>query len=90
MQKLPKLSTPRHQEDFKMATWVDFKAIKAKREEPWPSVKYLRPGAKATGWVLLHNVPIWYELWRQFNGFQPTVSAPDTDNPTGQSERSSP
>ena len=68
----------------------DTKAIAAKKEEPWPSTKYLRPGAKATGWVLLKDVPLWYEIWRQFNGFQPTVPAPETDTPAGQSESASP
>jgi multidrug efflux pump subunit AcrA (membrane-fusion protein) len=72
---------------YRIIVVPDYKAIKAKNEEPWPSEKYLRPGAKATGWVLLSNVPVWYELWRQFNGFQPTVPTPTTDNPTGQSEQ---
>jgi multidrug resistance efflux pump len=71
---------------YRIIVVPDYDAIAKKKEEPWPSSKYLRPGAKATGWVLLRNVPIWYELWRQFNGFQPTVASPDTDNPTGQSE----
>jgi membrane fusion protein, adhesin transport system len=71
---------------YRIIVVPDYKAIAEKKEEPWPSVKYLRPGAQATGWVLLGSVPIWYELWRQFNGFQPTVSSPQSDSPTGQSE----
>lgn len=71
---------------YRIIVVPDYKAIADKKEEPWPSVKYLRPGAKATGWVLLNSVPIWYELWRQFNGFQPTVTSPESDSPTGQSE----
>jgi len=71
---------------YRIIVVPDKAAIDAKKEEPWPSVKYLRPGAKATGWVLLKNVPLWYEIWRQFNGFQPTVPSPDTDSPTGDSE----
>ena len=63
-----------------------YEAIEKKQEEPWPSIKYLRPGAQATGWVLLSNVPLWYELWRQFNGFQPTVPSPTTDSQTGESQ----
>jgi membrane fusion protein, adhesin transport system len=70
---------------YRIIVVPDHEAIAAKKEEPWPSPKYLRPGAKATGWVLLKNVPLWYELWRQFNGFQPTVPAPDTDSQTGAS-----
>ena len=37
--------------------------------EPWP--KELRVGAGADGMALLNDVPIWYELWRQLNGFPP-------------------
>jgi hypothetical protein len=25
------------------------------------------------GWVMLDNVPVWYELWRQLNGFPPSL-----------------
>ncbi len=35
----------------------------------WP--KELRPGSGAKGIALLNNVPLWYEIWRQFNGFPP-------------------
>lgn len=38
-------------------------------ERPWPDI--LRPGSGAQGMILLKNVPIWYELWRQLNGFPP-------------------
>lgn len=38
-------------------------------DEPWP--KELRPGSGAQGIALLNNVPLWYEIWRQFNGFPP-------------------
>lgn len=43
--------------------------------EPWPSGRYLRQGVRANGWVLLNRVRLGYELWRQFNGFPPTISA---------------
>ena len=36
---------------------------------PWPAA--LRPGSGAQGVVLLGNVPVWYELWRQLNAFPP-------------------
>jgi multidrug resistance efflux pump len=35
----------------------------------WPAV--LGVGSGVYGWSLLNDVPIWYELWRQFNGFPP-------------------
>lgn len=38
-------------------------------DRPWP--KELRVGSGATGMALLKDVPIWYELWRKFNGFPP-------------------
>jgi multidrug resistance efflux pump len=41
--------------------------------EPWPDRVFLRQGTLANGWVLLDQVPLGYELWRQFNGFPPTL-----------------
>ncbi len=38
-------------------------------DKPWPDA--LRVGSGAQGIALLNNVPIWYELWRQLNGFPP-------------------
>lgn len=40
-----------------------------KNEEPWP--KELSIGAGAQSIALLQNVPIWYEIWRNLNGFPP-------------------
>jgi len=36
-------------------------------EKAWPEL--LRVGTGADTYILLNNVPIWYELWRQLNGF---------------------
>ncbi|WP_026945665.1 HlyD family secretion protein [Algoriphagus marincola] len=36
-------------------------------EEPWPEM--LRIGSGADGIALLNDVPVWYEIWRQLNGF---------------------
>lgn len=38
-------------------------------EDLWPEA--LRVGSGANGVILLSEVPVWYELWRQFNGFPP-------------------
>lgn len=38
-------------------------------DAPWP--EGIRVGAGADNMVLLKDVPIWYELWRQINGFPP-------------------
>jgi multidrug resistance efflux pump len=40
-----------------------------KKTKPWP--KALKMGAGASGIALLKEVPIWYELWRNINGFPP-------------------
>jgi multidrug resistance efflux pump len=37
----------------------------------WPSNRYLRQGTDATGWVLLDDVSVGFELWRQLMGFPP-------------------
>ena len=44
------------------------------REDAWPGQNYLRQGVRANGWILLNEVPLGYELWRQFNGFPPVVA----------------
>lgn len=36
---------------------------------PWPDA--LRVGSGATNLILLGDVPVWYELWRNVNGFPP-------------------
>nr|WP_293835136.1 HlyD family efflux transporter periplasmic adaptor subunit [uncultured Arsenicibacter sp.] len=40
-------------------------------DHPWP--KQLRLGSGVYGWVMLDDVPIWYEIWRQMNGFPPSL-----------------
>jgi len=42
-------------------------------DKPWPSRAYLRQGTEVTGWILLNEVPLGYELWRIFNGFPPII-----------------
>jgi len=44
----------------------------------WP--KQLRVGTGSRGFMLLNSVPIWYEMWRQWNGFPAdfyTVTKPE-------------
>ena len=38
-------------------------------DEAWP--EQLRVGSGVRGFALLEDVPLWYELWRQLNGFPP-------------------
>ncbi|MDH5604081.1 MAG: HlyD family secretion protein [Cyclobacteriaceae bacterium] len=40
-------------------------------EQRWP--EQIRVGSGTKGWVMLDNVPVWYELWRQLNGFPPSL-----------------
>ena len=41
----------------------------SKMDKPWP--KELKMGAGSQGIALLKDVPVWYELWRNINGFPP-------------------
>lgn len=46
----------------------------------WP-LDRLRQGVRANGWVLLNQVPLGYEIWRQLNGFPPTIDQPKKEKP---------
>ena len=51
------------------------------KENKWPEA--LRVGGGAYAMLLLKDVPIWYELWRNVNGFPPDyykAKVPDTNN----------
>ncbi|MEM6524386.1 MAG: biotin/lipoyl-binding protein [Bacteroidota bacterium] len=50
-------------------------------DEPWP--EQLRLGSGTKGWVMLDNVPVWYEIWRQLNGFPPSLYEEPLDNKIG-------
>ncbi|MGB5666827.1 MAG: biotin/lipoyl-binding protein [Maribacter sp.] len=43
-------------------------------DHPWPNE--IRVGSGANTIALLQDVPIWYELWRQLNGFPPNYYQP--------------
>ncbi len=49
-----------------------------KSDKPWPA--QLRLGGGANGIALLKDVPIYYELWRNINGFPPDFYKPKLDN----------
>jgi hypothetical protein len=55
--------------------------IPDKTEEVWP--EQLRLGSGANGWVMLNDVPVWFELWRQINGFPPTISKAEAESGNG-------
>ncbi|NND32654.1 MAG: HlyD family secretion protein, partial [Saprospiraceae bacterium] len=45
----------------------------AASEKAWP--ERLRVGTGTNAFMLLNDVPIWYEVWRQLNGFPPDFYA---------------
>jgi multidrug resistance efflux pump len=54
-------------------------------EKKWPT--NLKIGTGVQGFALLNNVPIWYELWRQLNGFPPdfyTIEVKGKDTKTNE------
>ncbi|MGB2683812.1 MAG: biotin/lipoyl-binding protein [Olleya sp.] len=53
-------------------------------EHKWPEAIRVGSGARAIG--LLEDVPIWFELWRQLNGFPPNYYQP-TDNKTAKADK---
>lgn len=44
------------------------------RDGAWPSEQFVRLGSRVRGWVLLDEVKLGYELWRQLNNFPPINS----------------
>ena len=47
-------------------------------DKKWP--EQLRVGSGARGIALLKRVPVWYELWRQLNGFPPDFYTQQSKN----------
>lgn len=63
-----------HPGEFRILVIPDLK------DTAWP--KQIRVGSGTKSWVMLDNVPVWYELWRQLNGFPASLYAePNTDKP---------
>ncbi|WP_373516023.1 HlyD family secretion protein [Persicitalea sp.] len=58
--------------------------VEPKPSEPWPAA--IRQGSGVYGWVMLSDVPVWYEIWRQLNGFPPNLEKGEIDKITGSSE----
>lgn len=46
-------------------------------DHPWP--RDVRVGSGVSTLALLEEVPIWYEIWRNLNGFPPNYYRPQTD-----------
>jgi len=65
---------------YRLLIKPDQKRISKGLDKAWPTPDVLRPGTKAIGWVILDEVPLWYELWRVLNGFPPTIMQAPTKN----------
>lgn len=53
--------------------------IPDKKDIAWP--KQIRVGSGIKGWVMLDDVKVWFELWRQLNGFPPSLyKEPEMDD----------
>ena len=57
--------------------------VKPKPGEEWPAA--IRQGSGVYGWVMLSDVPVWYEIWRQLNGFPPDLNQTEIDKITTKS-----
>ena len=59
-----------------------FKAlvVEEKGKKPWPP--QIKMGAGVQGIAILNDVPIWYELWRNINGFPADYYTVKTDKST--------
>ena len=51
----------------------------AENPHAWPDESWLRQGVHAKGWILLDEVSIGYEIWRNLNGFPPSLQTPPSD-----------
>lgn len=54
-------------------------------DHPWP--QEVMPGSGAFTMALLEDVPIWFELWRQLNGFPPNYYQPEDSGKTKRNNR---
>lgn len=54
-------------------------------EEAWPDA--LRMGSGADGIALFNDVPVWYEIWRQLNGFPADYYTQEEKDKTATSEK---
>ena len=75
----------------RIRVWIqpDREAIASGKDTPWPTATRLRPGTDTIGWVQLDTVPLWYELWRQFNAFPAnyTDAAKPTESKDGKEKK---
>jgi hypothetical protein len=56
-------------------------------EEPWPEL--IPVGSGVYGWAMLNDVPIWFEIWRELNGFPPDYVYHDEEKSSDKKESKS-
>lgn len=55
-------------------------------EPGWPE---LRQGVRVNGWVMLREVRLGWEIWRQLNGFPASLAKPNEPDAAGKDDKSS-
>jgi multidrug efflux pump subunit AcrA (membrane-fusion protein) len=56
--------------DGRFTVWL----IEDPNDTPWPNEGFVSLGSRAKGWILLNEVSLGYEIWRQLNNFPPEYS----------------
>lgn len=52
-------------------------------EQKWPEDRYARIGTVVRAWILLNEVPVGYEVWRQLNNFPPELPQAASSSQSG-------
>ncbi len=52
-------------------------------DRPWPTNRFLRQGVRTNSLVMLERVPLWFEVWRQLNGFPPVLDVKPAKKKSG-------
>lgn len=53
--------------------------VRKAKNTHWPDNRFLRHGGKVYGWILLNEVRLGYEVWRQLNNFPPVFDQQNVD-----------
>ena len=80
---------------YRVVVEPDEAAIRNGKEQPWPlpnpnrpnEALTLRPGAEASGWILLNRVSLGFEMWRQLNSFPPSLDSKSPKSTLGKDKQ---
>lgn len=56
------------------------------QEPPWPGKEFVRLGSQVKAWILLEEVKLGYEIWRQLNKFPPKFTTDITNGDTANTQ----